>query len=264
MNKLKFGILGGGREGLWWKRFLEALGYTVFVSDRAEDNASVIAKSDVVILATPMSASVQAARQIARLGRKDQLVISVCGLMTKVERALARFKGEVAFFHRMIGSQVTTMNGHNMIVNLVRVNTWKSTIKRWVRLTEATVIKASSREHDEMVGLTQAIARIIMLALGLVSLEAPLPVKAFTNVPFSGLMAVLARIVDFGDILSRDMVFENPFCRRWIKKLYLAMLRVESGNEDFEKLFAKLSTFLGTSSVQAGSQALAGMPRWWN
>lgn len=264
MKKLVFGILGGGREGLWWKRFLEAMGHTVLVSDCAEDNASVIAKSDVLIIATPMSVSVQTARQVARLGRAEQLVISVCGLMMKVEKALGRFKGEIVFFHRMIGTQVATMKGHTMIVNRVKLRTWSSLVRATVRDTEAIVIKASSKEHDEMVGLTQAIARIIMLALGLVALKAPLPVKAFANVPFTGLMAVLARIVDFGHLLSRDMVFENPFCRKWIMKLHIAMLRIESGKEDFEKLFTRLSRFLGVRSVKAGSQALAQMPPWWN
>ncbi|MES2059957.1 MAG: hypothetical protein V4438_02925 [Patescibacteria group bacterium] len=260
----KIGIIGGGREGQWWEAFLQDLGHKTLISDRAETNGNVIGFTNVIFLAVPISASASAAEQIIRWSSgSDKLIVSVCGLMTKVENALAGFPGDILFLHRMIGPQVKTMSGHNMIVNDVGLSKWQPFVQELIKATEADVIPATSEEHDDMVGLTQAIARIVTLALGIVSMEAPLPAQAFTNVPFTGLMAVLARILDFKHMLSRDMVLENPFARKWIDKLHDAMLRIESESEDFEELFTKLEDFLGTGSVKAGSAALATMPSWW-
>ena len=262
-TKVKIAIIGGGREGQWWKRFLEALGHKVVVSNCAEDNPSAINRSDVVIIAVLPSAVSKVASQVLKVILEHQLIVSVCGIMTKMEETLKAFSGDVLFLHRMIGPQVDTMKGHNLIINPVRLSSWKQFGEELIADTEAHIVMTTSTEHDEMVGLTQAMARIITLGLGVVAMEAPLPVAHFTNVPFSGLMAVLARILDFGHLLSRDMVFENPFAKKWIDKLHIAMLQIESGEEDFEKLFLKLSNFLGIKSVKAGSVALAAMPSWW-
>lgn len=262
--KKKIAIIGGGREGSWWKRFLETLGHKVVVSNRAEDNPSAINGSDVVIIAVLPSAISAVMSQVLKVTLEHQLIVSVCGLMSKMEEILKAFHGDVLFLHRMIGPQVETMKGHNLIINPIRLSSWQGFVQDLIDATEANTFFATSIGHDDTVGLTQAIARINILGLGLVAMEAPLPVKHFTNVPFTGLMGVLARVLDFGHLLSRDMVFENPFCQKWIDKLHQAMLRIEAGDEDFEVLFAKLSNFLGAESVVAGSQALAAMPAWWD
>lgn len=263
--KEKIGIIGGGREGQWWKRFFEGRGHQVFISDQPKDNALVIRKSDVIILAVPISSARNAAKQIMRLSNKRQLVISVCGLMMLVERILKKRSGNTIFLHRMTGPHVSTMKGHNLIVSgLSDIGPkWSKFLKRFIKETEARIVHAAPNEHDNMVGLTQATTRIISLSLGIVVLEAPRPVVDFTNTTFSGLIAVLARIIDFGHLLTRDMIVENPFAKQWLIVIHGAMLDMKE-KEDFEEIFSKLQKFLGEDKVKAGSKALASMPSWWN
>ena len=110
-TKVKIAIIGGGREGQWWKRFLEALGHKVVVSNCAEDNPSAINRSDVVIIAVLPSAVSKVASQVLKVILEHQLIVSVCGIMTKMEETLKAFSGDVLFLHRMIGPQVDSMKG---------------------------------------------------------------------------------------------------------------------------------------------------------
>jgi prephenate dehydrogenase len=179
--------------------------------------------------------------------------------MMKVEESLADYKGEVMLCHRL-----PTMGGTNMIRNNVKLFHFKDQADELLAAIPGSIYNnVSSMEHDDMMGLTQALIRMSALSMGIVSMDAPLPVQPFSTIPFCGLMAVLARILDFGYLLSRDMIFENPFYEKWVQKLFDAMRRIESGEEDLEKLFKKLTLFLGPASMKEGSEAVAGMPSWW-
>ncbi len=260
---MNIGIIGGGREGLWWKRFLEKAGHDVSVSDCATDNASIVADADVVVLAVPMSVAANVTREIVTVMRTEQLFVSVCGIMTPVEKALAAFSGDVVFLHRMIGPQVETMQGHHLAVNRLRLGIWREFAEALLERTEGTIVHVTSEEHDEMVGLTQAMVRIILLAFGKLILGTPHAIE-FANLPFVSLVLVLTRILDFGSVLSRDMVFENPSSGEWIEKLHTAMLSVEGGSQtDFNEMFEKLKLLIGSESVKEGSKVLAGVPPWW-
>ncbi len=254
---MKIGILGSGREGGWWKRFFESHGHEVIVSDCAETNLSVINGAEVIIIAVPMSAIASASSQVVTHASAGKLIISVCGLMTPVENMFSLAMPEVAFFHRMIGPQVPNMEGHSMIVNKLRLRKWEGFVDQVIVDTKASVVESTSSDHDRMEGLTQGLVRIIMLAFGHVISEAPLSVTQFKNAPFQGLVAVLARILDFGHLLSRDMVFENPHVSDWIRLLGDAMIEVKGNPEMFEETFAKLSAFLGPEAIKSGSLTIA-------
>jgi len=73
-------VVGAGRVGGSFARALRASGHTVIAELRRDDDPSPIARADVVVIAVPDDALVEAAGVVARIGRSGAAVVHTCGI----------------------------------------------------------------------------------------------------------------------------------------------------------------------------------------
>jgi predicted short-subunit dehydrogenase-like oxidoreductase (DUF2520 family) len=73
-------VVGAGRVGGSFARALERAGHRILGELHRDDDPTVIARADVVVLAVPDDALREAAGMVARLGRSGAVVLHSCGL----------------------------------------------------------------------------------------------------------------------------------------------------------------------------------------
>lgn len=73
-------VVGAGRVGTSYARALERAGHTILAELHRDDDPSVIARADVVVLAVPDDSLGEAAGMVARLGKAGAVIVHSCGL----------------------------------------------------------------------------------------------------------------------------------------------------------------------------------------
>ncbi len=258
---MKIGILGAGKEGVWWRKHIQTNfpTATCSLSNSDSTNVSVIRDSNVIIVAVPIRCVGVISGQIVGAASKETFVVSTCGLMEKMEHNLRSFAGDSILVHRMIGTHVSSMNGYNLAVNNSDVKNpsgWSRFVKELLDSTQANQIEISASEHDDIVGLTQALVRILMVCFGSLVAETRFDARRFGNLPFNSLLSVAARIIDLGEPLCEDIIFENPYTEKWIQKFCWKMMGIGGSQTSFDEAFHLLQRFLGDENIVYRSKFL--------
>ena len=258
---MKIGILGDGKEGVWWKNHIQKSfpTTTCLVSGADSTNTSVIRESDVIVVSVPIRYVEVVSDQIVGAASKETLVVSTCGLMEKIEHNLRGFAGDSILVHRMIGTHVSSMKGYNLAINnsgMKNPSGWSRFVKELLDSTQANQIEIDASSHDDLVGLTQALVRILMVCFGSLVAETKFDARKFGNLPFNTLLSVAARIIDLGEPLCEDIIFENLYTEKWIQKFCWKMMGIGGSQTSFDEAFHLIQRFLGDENIVYRSKSL--------
>jgi prephenate dehydrogenase len=136
----------------------------------------------------------------------NQLVISCVGLMSKMSEMMVR--GSLVCVHRMSGNDISAY-GFPLICSRVRVDReHEQFVEMFCGLGQWDLILSTPEKHDHMVGLTQKLIRLTLFEFTK-SICSHGDLGDFSNLPYMGIIHVIARVFSFGPEMFIDMVNEN-------------------------------------------------------
>ncbi len=171
---------GRGRMGRWLTEYFESFGHEVAHFDRADappapqtlytDLAKAAAAHDIIVLATPISATAPLLDRLAAT-RTKALVFDICSLKSPLVPALekaARQGLAVTSVHPMFGPGAQLLAGRNIIV--CRVDGSPASVQATTAAralfadTTASVVEMPLAKHDELMSYVLGLSHLTSLA----------------------------------------------------------------------------------------------------
>ena len=276
--------------GKWLTEFLTAAGQEVkFTSgdhlSQYDDNASLVADSDAVILAVPISAMEAVLEEVFPL-LDGKLLIDVCSVKSGIVNRFESLAGQHPAvscrylpLHPMFAPSAATTKGQVVIFN-DGTNINQDEINWWRRLfTEqgALIQDISSREHDELMGLIQGLNHfnVFVSAKTLAHMGAKLDfIKTLSSPSYRIFMLFYTRYVLQNPRLYAEIQIFNPYVkevtRRFMKEAEKLLSIIEGKDfEGFENYVRDIQPFfernrsdseLSDKLIEALGQLLSDTP----
>lgn len=249
---------GAGNMGRWFCEFLESKGYAVSVSDprgpvngrpHVADAAAEAARFDLVLLATPPSATPAALKSLA--GRATGVVLDIASLKAPhlaELRELAATGVRVSSIHPMWGPATDLLAGRNVAVCDCGNPDANALARQLFEDTAANIVDVPLEEHDRLMGLVLGLPHAASLVFGraLARLGPPFEEVSHLGGPtFQKQVAV-----------SREVAGENKDLYYEIQKLNPHTAEVLSGlRRSLDDLEAALAERAAFRAYMAESQA---------
>jgi prephenate dehydrogenase len=179
------------------------------------------ARHDVVMLAVPMDAVEDVARNLGPYTKPDGLVTDISSLkQAPVESMLRHCRGEIVGCHPLFGPAVETLKGHPIFVSPVRSNLWKEWLGSFFEDQGALVVDIDPIEHDKLMAVVQALRHFILLCFGKSLMKLDFDLAA--DLPVSGrwftqLTSMMTHQLHQPPELYADMAVKNPWVRHTIE-----------------------------------------------
>lgn len=224
--KSTVGIIGGqGKTGTQFARMFRALGYRVRVTGASTKhrNTALIAGSDIVVFALPLSRAAELMRkELKNATRKDQLILDVSSLKVRETRAMLLAPGEVIGMHPLFGP-ATDSKGERIILTPVRASTQTlNSLKAVLRAMGLKVSIMTPEKHDRLMGTIQVIPHLksFLMADVLRSLHSDLRSALKNCTPIYEMeFNILGRFLDDHPDLYMPIIFSNPRTVEILQKL---------------------------------------------
>lgn len=167
---------GAGNMGRWFTEFLESKGYEVTISDPrgpvdgrpyAPDPLAAAARADLVLLATPPSATGALLKGLA--GRASGIVMDIASLKAphlEALRELASTGARVGSIHPMWGPSTELLAGKNLVVCDCGSPEANALARRLFADTAANLVEMPLDEHDRFMGLVLGLPHAANLVFG--------------------------------------------------------------------------------------------------
>lgn len=261
MNRERVGIIGLGKLGMWLFDFLKKSGYTPIGSDMktAMTNEQVIARSDVIFLATPISTAVTLSRKLAPRLKKDQLVVYMTSVRDRIAKELLGSKAEVAGMHVMCRplrnseGEAVSLAGENVVASFDRIECHREWFEALLASTEASIAIAKLYQHDGAAGITQLIEQQQHLILATLIRQTGIPlstIKSYATPLFRKTLEVIERLLQNDPDLCFDIQHYNG-CGRGLREMLITKaVRFNEGiiagdRESFRREFVANQKYFG-------------------
>ena len=250
---------GAGNMGRWFVEFLESKGYQCSVADvrgalpgrpSVEDVPGAAAGFDIILLATPPSATSDALRSLR--GRTGALVLDIASLKAPVAdalRELAASGAQVASIHPMWGPRTEILAGRNLALCDVGVPDANRAARKLFEDTAANLVEMPLEEHDRVMALVLGLPHAVNLVFGhaLASRGASVDeVSGLGGPTFQKQVAVSAEVASE----NKDLYFEiqrlNPHTADLLSALRQSLDELEAAVADrdrFRALMAKAERY---------------------
>ncbi len=254
-------VIGGeGRMGRWFIRFFEEMGLHVISAGR---NTSITPKeaardAEVVVLAVPMHAVGESARELGPYVREKGLLTDITSLKKEaMEEMMAHSKCEVVGTHPLFGPGEPGMVGQTVVICPGRGEGWRDWLVGLFRDAGAHVVITSPEEHDMMMTVVQGLNHILNLALGLTVMDlgvAPKELRRFSTPSFGTRLRQIEHLLFQDPELYAELNMLNPkfpstfrafgeVCRRLLR------LIEKEDKEEFARLFREALKFFNDRSA---------------
>lgn len=161
---------GAGRMGAWMRRFLEAQGHSVSVSDPGAGHESVslsegVARADVVVLATPLGATAAILRQVLEQGG-DPLIFDICSLKSEIApllRAAAAEGRRVTSLHPMFAPGAVLLHGRAVLLCDAGCRQATTEARELFAETALGLYEVGLEEHDKIMAVVLGMSHAVNL-----------------------------------------------------------------------------------------------------
>jgi prephenate dehydrogenase len=210
------GIVGGaGQMGVWLRRFWEARGFPVLISDRdtALNNQDVVAQADLTFVAVPLHLTPAVLEDLAPRVREERALVSLASLMEPSAAAMRQVRGDAICLHPVFGPTTTQLTGLPVVIASVRGSTWADWLGAELRSAGLLVQFSTPGAHDRHMAYIQALLHSLFVALAATFSGADLPPSAalpFASPTLRLQFGLMARILAQDPALYADLVVGNP------------------------------------------------------
>lgn len=257
------GIIGGkGGMGRWFESFFREQGFVVRVSDldTALSNEELVTISDVVLLATPISATAKLARELGPFLSGEKLLADLASLKEETMRAMLEASpAAVLGLHPLFGPYTPGITGQNMILVPGRGEGWLSAFQGLFEGKGGAVHVMGAEEHDRHMAFVQGIMHFFSIVLGAYmqkngpDVETAWRISTPTsrvNVDFVG------RLFACDLKLYEDLVLKNSHTEKALEDLLAVFeenlaLFFHGAEEERKKKLQSIRRFLGTFPARA-------------
>jgi prephenate dehydrogenase len=257
------GIIGGkGLIGKFLARFFRSRGFRVLISDihTKLSNGELGEKSDAIMISVPIHVTQKVIREIAPFLRPDQLLMDVTSLKVFPVKEMLKSKASVIGLHPMFRPGPGGMKGQIMVMCPARCAVAQ---KKWLRglfqKAGATVVEMTTKKHDELMGIVQALIHFHSLVLGMTLRSLKTDLRAIMKVMspiYRMQFDVVCRIFAQNPELYAHIGMENPETSKTVShflKSTKKLRRILSTKDlaAFIGEFGKTARFLGPYSKKA-------------
>jgi len=256
-------LVGGhGSMGRFFAHWFEQSDYELRILDRDEwpNVKALTAGVDLCVLAVPIDATPAVAARIAPFLPSACLLADITSLKTEPLKAmLSAHAGPVLGLHPLFGPTTTTMDKQIVVVTPGRDLPAAQWLLDQLRVWGNVLVETSPAEHDEIMGIVQALRHFATFAFGqfLCSRGAPILRTLELSSPIYRLeLAMVGRLFAQDPELYAEIVFATPerqaLLKQFVQSLQQNLPLIERGDKaEFNARFRKIAEWFGPFSEQA-------------
>lgn len=253
---------GGGQMGRLVGRALGERGARVAVLERddGQDRAAVVKAADLVVLAVPMGAAVEVARELGPWVREDALLCDINSLKGEICEVMGEVcRGEVLGMHPMFGPTVASLLRQKWVLCPVRPGRWSRWLEGELGKLGLELLRSEPRAHDRMMSAVQVLVHFHTLVMGEALRRAGLGVEEslrFTSPIYRIELAVVGRLFGQDPDLYAEIEMSNPYGREVLGHFLEATLSlkeiIDAGDRDaFRGVFGEVAEHFGEFKGEA-------------
>ena len=253
---------GGGQMGRLVGRALGERGARVAVLERddGQDRAAVVKAADLVVLAVPMGAAVEVARELGPWVREDALLCDINSLKGEICEVMGDVcRGEVLGMHPMFGPTVASLLRQKWVLCPVRPGRWSRWLEGELGKLGLELLQSEPRAHDRMMSAVQVLVHFHTLVMGEALRRAGLGVEEslrFTSPIYRIELAVVGRLFGQDPDLYAEIEMSNPYGREVLGHFLEATLSlkeiIDAGDRDaFRGVFGEVAEHFGAFKGEA-------------
>ena len=229
---MNIGIIGGTR-GLGKKLafFFKNDGFNVTITGRDEsvgnlvskelgvnyssDNIGTVENSDIVVIAVPISSTLDVITELAPLMKQGTLLVDVTSVKEKPSTVMSKVVPEGVEFiptHPVFGPRLTDLNGQIIVLTPIVKGEWYPKVVSYLEGKNMQVIESSPVEHDKMMAIVQVLTHFSYISTAYTIAKLDIDIKDTQNFksPIYNLMLdTIARIVSQNPHLTYSIQYEN-------------------------------------------------------
>jgi chorismate mutase/prephenate dehydrogenase len=256
-------IVGGrGCMGRYFRSWFEDAGYRVRILDRQDwpRVRQLCAEIDLALISVPIDLTADVVHEIGPYLPPDCVLADITSIkQPPLTAMLEAHLGPVVGLHPLFGPTTSTLDKQIVVVTPGRNHDACRWLIDQLAAWGAVIVGASAREHDDIMGIVQALRHFATFAFGqfLHRRHVDLPRTLEFSSPIYRLeLGMVGRLFAQDASLYSEIIFASPQ-RRALLKDYLACLTgnlnlLESGDKDsFCAEFKKIAEWFGPFSEQA-------------
>jgi len=256
-------LVGGrGSMGRFFARWFQQSDYELRVLDREDwpKVETLAAGIDLCVLAVPIDVTPAVAARIAPHLPRGCVLADITSLKTEPLKAmLSVHPGPVLGLHPLFGPTTTTMDKQIIVVTPGRDLPAGQWLLDQLRVWGNVLVETSPAEHDEIMGIVQALRHFATFAFGqfLCSRGVPIFRTLELSSPIYRLeLAMVGRLFAQDPELYAEIVFATPerqaLLKQFVQSLQQNLPLIERGDKaEFTARFRKIAEWFGPFSEQA-------------
>jgi chorismate mutase/prephenate dehydrogenase len=256
-------IVGGlGNMGRFFANWLRQSDYEVRILDREDwpRVQSLAAGIDLCLLAVPIDATPAVARQVGPHLPPACILTDITSLKRgPLDAMLASHTGPVVGLHPLFGPATVTMDKQIVVLCPGRHTEQCQWFLDQLSLWGNVLVETDAAEHDELMGIVQALRHFATFAFGqfLYSRGVPIARTLELSSPIYRLeLAMVGRLFAQDPALYAEIVFATPerlaLLKDFIQSLQQNLSLVERGDKaEFKARFREIAQWFGPFSEQA-------------
>ena len=256
-------VVGGhGSMGRFFVRWFQQSDYEPRVLERDDwDKVRQLTEGiELCLLAVPIDVTTAVAEKIAPHLPAGCVLADITSLKTEPVRAMLQFySGPVLGLHPLFGPATTTMDKQIVVVSPGRDPNASKWVLDQLTLWGNVLVETAPQEHDEIMGIVQALRHFATFAFGqfLHSRGVPIFRTLELSSPIYRLeLAMVGRLFAQDPSLYSEIVFATPerqkLLKDYINSLQQNLSLIERGDKaEFTEKFREIAQWFGPFSEQA-------------
>jgi chorismate mutase/prephenate dehydrogenase len=257
-------LIVGGRGGMgrFFARWFTQYDYQVRILDSGDwDQAEALARdADLCLLAVPIDVTPAVAERIAPLLPRKCILADVTSLKARPMEAMLRaHPGPVMGLHPLFGPGTKTMDRQIMVVTPGRDAQKGEWLLRQLTLWGNVLVQTSPEEHDDIMGIVQALRHFATFAFGQFLHARKIPISRTLELssPIYRLeLVMVGRLFAQHPALYAEIIFASPerlaMLRDYIQSLMKNLELLERGDKaEFTRRFREVAEWFGPFGDQA-------------
>ena len=256
-------VVGGrGEMGNYFARCFSEAGYQVRVLDKDDwDRAEALCQGiDLAMISVPIDITVQTIWRIAPFLPENAVLTDITSIKKDPLDAMrAAHKGPVLGLHPLFGPTTSSLDKQIIVATPGRDHSACQWVTDQFSAWGSIIVTSSPGEHDEIMGIVQALRHFATFALGRFLNERKIPIKrtlAFSSPIYRLEMGMVGRLFAQDPVLYAEIIFASEdrraLLKDYIESIHGTIAMVEKGDrETFIREFRKASEWFGDFGEQA-------------
>ncbi len=256
-------IIGGaGQMGRFFSMLFTRSGYEVRILERNDwQNAHKLCKGiDLCLISVPIGKTIEIIDRIAPFLDSTTILADLTSIKEKpVERMLRAHSGPVAGLHPLFGPSTDSLDKQIIVVTKGRKEKQYQWLVDQLAMWGAVMVRSTAKEHDEIMGIVQALRHFATFTFGQFLYEKKIPLEKtleFSSPIYRLELGMVGRLFAQDSSLYSEIIFADRK-RRQLLKDYIASLNRHlemldrNNKEEFIEKFNDIAEWFGPFSGQA-------------